>query len=402
MSSRTASPGVFGPSNAPTGSRSPERDPVVPALEVRDLRKSFGPVEAIASMSLSIARREFVTLLGPSGSGKTTTLRVIAGFIPPTSGAVLVDGRNVTRVAPHRRNVGMVFQNYALFPHLTAARNVSFPLEMRRAGRAEIERRVEEVFALVGLQGLGERYPGQLSGGQQQRVALARALVYHPSLLLMDEPLGALDRRLRDDLQSEVKRLQQRLGITVLYVTHDQEEALVLSDRIAVVRNGALIQVGTGSDLYERPRSLFVAGFIGDSNVFRGRISGAGDELVLSRGASSMRIPGSWNAGGEHPRLRPGSEAAVVVRPENVRFHAETGRAARGEEGRAHLAARAVVATRLGATLRYEFELPDGQTVRASLTAPTNPIRFTPGEMMTIHWRPQDCLVLPVEEEGAA
>jgi putative spermidine/putrescine transport system ATP-binding protein len=395
--------GVLDPANAagPSEMAGPAATtpPPLPALEARKLHKSFGLVSAVKGLSLVVAPGEFVTLLGPSGSGKTTTLRMIAGFTPPTSGVVLLDGRDVSTLPPHRRNIGMVFQNYALFPHMTASRNVSFPLEMRRVAPAQIHRRVAEVFSLVGLEGLEDRHPGQLSGGQQQRVALARALVFEPSLLLMDEPLGALDRKLREGLQSEIKRLLKRLAITVLYVTHDQEEALVMSDRIAVIRDGAIVQVGTGNDLYEHPRSLFVAGFIGESNIFRGQLERAGGDLVLSSRSWSMKVPGPSRASAP---LEPGRQAAIVVRPENVGFGPPEGGGAPGADGRVELCARAGAVMRLGAVWRYEFELPDGQAVRASLPAATRQGSFHPGEDVTIHWLLEDCVLLPAEEEGGA
>ncbi len=395
--------GVLDPADAAGGSEGVDSArttaSLLPALEARNLQKSFGLVMAVKGLSVTVAPGEFVALLGPSGSGKTTTLRMIAGFTPPTSGAVLLDGRDVSSLPPHRRNIGMVFQNYALFPHLSASRNVSFPLEMRRLAPAHIHRRVAEVFSLVGLEGLEDRHPGQLSGGQQQRVALARALVFEPSLLLMDEPLGALDRKLREALQSEIKRLLKRLGITVLYVTHDQEEALVMSDRIAVIRDGAIVQVGTGNDLYEHPRSLFVAEFIGESNIFRGLLEPAGGDLVLASRGWSVRVPAASRASS---RLEPGRQAAIVVRPENVGFGPAVGGGAPGADGRVELCARASSVVRLGAVWRYEFELPDGQPVRASLPAGMTHGSFHPGEDVMIHWLPEECVLLPTEEEGGA
>ena len=395
--------GVLDPANAPGRSEvawpAGIAPPVPPALEARNLHKSFGLVAAVRGLSLMVAPGEFVTLLGPSGSGKTTTLRMIAGFTAPTSGVVLLDGRDVSTVPPHRRNIGMVFQNYALFPHMTASRNVGFPLEMRRVAPAQIRRRVAEVFSLVGLEGLEDRHPVQLSGGEQQRVALARALVFEPSLLLMDEPLGALDRKLREGLQSEIKRLLKRLGITVLYVTHDQEEALVMSDRIAVIRDGGIVQVGTGNDLYEHPRSLFVAGFIGESNIFHGVLERVGGDLVLSSTGWSMRAPAP--APGSSA-FEPGSQAALVVRPENVGFGPAVGGGSPGMIGRVELRARASAVLRVGAVWRYEFELPDGQPVRASLPAGIEQGSFHAGDDVMIYWMPEDCVLLPADERGGA
>ncbi|GAA1028633.1 MULTISPECIES: ABC transporter ATP-binding protein [Amycolatopsis] len=222
---------------------------------------------AVDDVSLHIADGEFMTFLGPSGSGKTTMLSMIAGFTPLTSGSITVDGQEISRLKPHRRNLGVVFQQYALFPHMSVARNVAFGLTQRKVAKAEISRRVDEVLELVGLSAVRDRLPRQLSGGQQQRVALARAVVYEPRALLMDEPLGALDKKLRDQLQREIARMHRELGMTFLFVTHDQQEALTLSDRIAVFNDGRIEQVGTPEELYERPETLFVAQFIGESNA---------------------------------------------------------------------------------------------------------------------------------------
>ena len=251
-------------------------------LNVEGLVKRFGEVVALDGVSLHIASGELLTILGPSGSGKTTLLKVVAGFETPDAGTVRVDGTDITAMAPARRDIGMVFQNYALFPHLTVERNVAFPLEMRNLGRPEIERRVAEALGLVELQGYGKRLPRQLSGGQQQRVALARAIVFNPRLLLLDEPFGALDRKLRETMQLEVRRLQRRLGLTTIFITHDQEEALVLSDRIAVMNRGAIQQVASTTEIYERPANDFVADFVGESNIFHGTVTEVGSVTLES------------------------------------------------------------------------------------------------------------------------
>ncbi len=289
-----------------------------PALVVRGLRKTFGSAVAVDGIDLEVRPGEFLTLLGPSGSGKTTTLRMIAGFMAPSGGSIEIDGTDMTRVPPYRRDVGMVFQNYALFPHMTAADNVAFPLRMRRRPRAEIQRRVADALSLVKLGDLGDRYPRQLSGGQQQRIALARAVVFEPRLLLMDEPLGALDRKLREALQLEIIHVSRQLGATVIYVTHDQEEALVMSDRIAIFSAGKIEQLGSGEDLYDRPASLFVADFIGESNILRGRYEADGASGGwLTRGTSRWRV---GSAAAERAGLDAGSAAALVVRPERMRI----------------------------------------------------------------------------------
>jgi len=247
--------------------------------------KKFGSFDAVLPTTLSIEPGEFLTLLGPSGSGKTTLLNLVAGYLDPTSGRILIGGRDVTNVPARRRNVGMVFQNFALFPHMTVAGNVAYGLKVRRMPREEIDQRVADVLALVQLAGFGERQINQLSGGQQQRVALARALVIEPDVLLMDEPLGALDRQLRKTVQIELRRLHEQHGRTTIYVTHDQEEALVLSDRVAVMRAGRIEQIGSSAELYSRPANAFVAGFIGESNLLEAEV------LRVDNGVAQARVP---------------------------------------------------------------------------------------------------------------
>ena len=278
--------------------------------------KRFGAVEAVRPTDLTVAQGEFFTLLGPSGSGKTTLLNVTAGYVTPSAGRVFIGDADVTDLPPRHRNVGMVFQSYALFPHLDVFENVAYGLRVRRVAAADIRRRVAEALATLQLDGLGDRRIAQLSGGQQQRVALARALVIEPSVLLMDEPLGALDRQLRKQVQLELRHLHQRMGRTTLYVTHDQEEALVLSDRIGVMRAGRLEQVGTAHELYERPASVFVAGFLGESNLLPGQVA------RLEGDRAELRVPG-WPApirGMAAPGLEVGAKATALVRPEHVRL----------------------------------------------------------------------------------
>ncbi|GAB2961222.1 ABC transporter ATP-binding protein [Streptomyces pseudoechinosporeus] len=241
-------------------------------LSVSRLRKTYSGVTAVDEVSMEIAAGEFVTFLGSSGSGKTTTLMMIAGFTEPDSGSIVVGGKDVTRLAPQKRGLGFVFQQYLLFPHMTVWENVAFPLQLRGVPKTELRRRVGETLEMAGLSGMARRRPRELSGGQQQRVALCRALVYRPPVILMDEPLGALDKKLRDQLQTEIKRIQQELGLTVIYVTHDQEEALVLSDRIAVMRDGLIDQFDTPQELFERPCTPFVADFLGAANFLPGRL----------------------------------------------------------------------------------------------------------------------------------
>jgi putative spermidine/putrescine transport system ATP-binding protein len=281
-------------------------------LELSGVQKRYDAVVAVDALDLSLRTGEFLTLLGPSGSGKTTTLMMVAGLQQPDAGTILLNGASVARLPPYRRDIGMVFQHYALFPHMTVRRNVAFPLEMRGVNKAEALRLVDEALQLVGLPDHGDRLPKQLSGGQQQRVALARAMVYRPALLLMDEPLGALDRKLREQLQLEIKRVHQERGISVLYVTHDQEEALTMSDRIAVFNQGRIEQIGTPEELYDRPATRFVAGFIGDTNFLSGRVltvSGSLCEIETSAG----RFKATAGQG-----LVAGTSASVAVRPERV------------------------------------------------------------------------------------
>jgi spermidine/putrescine ABC transporter ATP-binding subunit len=300
-----------------------------PALEQRDrmtlsvdvqlerVSKRFGAVTAVNQVSLEVAPGEVLALLGPSGCGKTTTLRMIAGFEDPDAGVVRIKGAVVNDVPTYRRNLGMVFQQYALFPHMSVFDNVAFGLRMRGTSRAEAQRRVGEAMVLVRLQGLEERFPSELSGGQQQRVALARAIVTRPAVLLLDEPLGALDKKLREQMQIEIRALQRSLGITTIFVTHDQEEALTLADRIAVMEGGEIVQIGTPTEIYERPRSRFVSDFIGVSNFLAGRVvDRRGTALAIEVGA--VRLHASGGDG-----LAPGDRVEVAVRPEKIRLAAD-------------------------------------------------------------------------------
>ena len=280
-------------------------------VEVRGIAKRFGAVDAVRPTTFRVAGGRFVTLLGPSGSGKTTLLKLIAGFEEPSAGTVHIAGREMTHVAPYRRNVGFVFQQYALFPHLTVAQNVAYPLEMRRLARNDIRNAVSETLELVRLADLAGRRPSELSGGQQQRVALARAIVFHPPVLLMDEPMAALDKRLREEMQYEIRALQRRLGITTVAVTHDQSEALVMSDEIFVLRDGMLQQSGSPEELYRNPCNEFVATFLGESNILRGKVAGPADAPSLMLG-ERLRIPLA------KPAPQAGTESAYVLRPEAI------------------------------------------------------------------------------------
>ena len=287
-----------------------------PVLSVRGLRKVYPEqVEALSGIDLDIAAGEFVTLLGPSGSGKTTLLMLIAGFERPTAGRVSASGTDITDVPPERRGFGIVFQSYALFPHMSVEKNVSYPLKVRGIRGREAESAVQEALATAGLEGLGRRRPRQLSGGQQQRVALARALVYRPAVLLLDEPLGALDRALRERMQTELRRLNRAVGATFVYVTHDQDEALTMSDRIVVMRNGAIEQVGTPEEVYARPATDFVASFVGRANLIPGRVAERrGDESVVQI-EGGLTILAACPSG-----IQPATEILVVIRPEHMRL----------------------------------------------------------------------------------
>jgi spermidine/putrescine ABC transporter ATP-binding subunit len=300
-----------------------------PALELRDrvttsvdvelehVTKRFGAVTAVNAVSLEVAQGEVLALLGPSGCGKTTTLRMIAGFEDPDAGLVRIKGQVVNDLPTYRRNLGMVFQQYALFPHMSVFDNVAFGLRMRGTSRTETRRRVGEAMTLVRLQGLEGRFPSELSGGQQQRVALARAVVTTPAVLLLDEPLGALDKKLREQMQIEIRALQRALGITTIFVTHDQEEALTLADRIAVMENGVIVQIGTPTEIYERPRSRFVSDFIGVSNFLAGRVvERRGETVSVEVGAFRLQATGGDG-------LAPGDRVEVAVRPEKIHLSAD-------------------------------------------------------------------------------
>ena len=334
--------------------------------------KRFGETAVLDDVSLDIAQGELMFLLGPSGAGKTTLLRIIGGYEQPNGGLVEVAGENITRLPPHRRNIGMVFQNYALFPHLTVRDNVAFGLRMRRVSRAEIDRRVEEALQIVELTGLGERLPRQLSGGQQQRVALARAVVYRPSVLLLDEPLANLDRRLRDAMRVELKRLQRRVGITTIMVTHDQEESLALADRVAVINAGRVEQVGTPGSIYNRPASAFVAAFIGEMNVLRGKVrEERGSEVRIDCGGLLVAAPAGDAA--------VGAEVTVCARAE----HFTLTRAAKGQPG---IEATIEFVTYLGVSTLYLVRPDGGPLIKVLLANPGGLVLHAAGDRVRVGW----------------
>lgn len=282
-------------------------------LRLCNVVKSYdGMVNAVDDISIDIARGEFLTFLGPSGSGKTTTLMMIAGFQEITSGTIEIEGQSLARKRPYERNIGMVFQSYALFPHMTAAQNIAFPLRMRRLPKAEIEQGVKKVLDLVGLGKFAGKRPREMSGGQQQRVALARSIVFNPDVLLLDEPLGALDRNLREQMQVEIKRIHREVGITTIYVTHDQTEAMTMSDRIAVFGEGKVRQIAPPKEIYNRPTSRFVGEFIGDSNFFEARVSSSNPDMLEITNVGSVRLVNT--------NLPAGAMVDLLVRPERVRI----------------------------------------------------------------------------------
>ncbi len=361
--------------------------PAAAALSIRGLQKHYGDVHAVDGVDLEVRSGEFVTLLGPSGSGKTTTLRMIAGFATPSAGTIEIADHDITRVPPHKRDVGMVFQNYALFPHMTAAENLAFPLQMRHVERSEIKRRVAEALALIQLEAHGNRYPRQLSGGQQQRVALARAVVFGPRLLLMDEPLGALDKKLREALQLEILRISRQLGATVIYVTHDQEEALVMSDRIAIFNRGRIEQLGSGEDLYDRPASLFVADFIGESNIFRGRYETNGAGPTVERGDWRWTV---GQAAAARAGLENGTAAALVVRPERLRMLPVDQLVPGGTNA---VEASVGEVLYLGSSRKYELALPDGTAAVVRDQGGSDGV-FRTGDHVRLAWRVDDGVVV--------
>jgi putative spermidine/putrescine transport system ATP-binding protein len=359
------------------------------AVTLQSLTKRYGGHEVVRSISLTVQPGEFVTLLGPSGSGKTTTLNMIAGFVEVDAGEIFIDGRPIARVPAYRRNIGMVFQHYALFPHMTVEQNIAFPLRQRKVPKQERARRIGEALELVALGAFARRYPRQLSGGQQQRVALARALVFQPRVLLMDEPLGALDKKLREGLQQEIKRIHREVGITFIYVTHDQDEALLLSDRIAVFNQGRIEQVGTGSELYQEPASVFVADFLGDSNHFRGRLEWDGDRFYCVTDGYRLMVS-------MRQSLRAGEPAVVVVRPERTRVYTSVNGPSQTEN---QMRGRVEDVVFLGSALRIVVRLANGGLCVARQPQPTS-ISVNIGDDVALAWDPEDAILLSDHVQG--
>jgi spermidine/putrescine transport system ATP-binding protein len=353
-------------------------------IQLEQVVKRFGRYLAVREADFTIGRGEFFSLLGPSGCGKTTTLRMIAGFELPTGGRILLEGQDVSRVPPYRRNVNTVFQHYALFPHMTVYDNVAFGPRSHKVEPAEIDRRVRALLAVVRLTDFAERRPAQLSGGQQQRVALARALVNYPSALLLDEPLGALDLKLRQTMQIELKRIQREVGITFIYVTHDQEEALTMSDRIAVMNDGRVEQIGPPEEIYHAPASVFVANFIGIANLIPGVVTRVGGDRVTVRVAGDGEV--SLPAGAD---LRePGAAATVMVRPERLRL---TGSDA--GSGGLPVTVRHVVFQ--GPVIRCILVAPDGTEIVAHVGPEQAIPDLRPGLALQVSWDPDAARLLP-------
>jgi spermidine/putrescine transport system ATP-binding protein len=362
-------------------------EPLEAVITVEAVTKRFGAVVAVDGVDFEVGAGEFFSMLGPSGCGKTTTLRMIAGFEHPSAGRVLLRGRDVTGVPPYRRNVNTVFQHYALFPHLSVFDNVAYGLRARRVPKAEVRRRVGEMLEVVHLAGLAGRRPAQLSGGQQQRVALARALVNEPDALLLDEPLGALDLKLRQAMQLELKRIQREVGITFVYVTHDQEEALTMSDRIAVMNEGRIEQLDTPAAVYNRPATVFVAGFIGAANLLPVTVAGRdGDGLLVEHAARRFRaLPAADNT------PAPGSAATLVVRPERMRL--SSGEPAAGTGGSLEVTVGEVIFQ--GPTVRVEVAAADGS--RLAVHVGSDRADFTtlrPGDAAWVSWAPDAGVVV--------
>src|SRR4051795_9683838 len=368
-------------------------DAAAPDIRLEAVTKRFGEMTAVDALDLEVPRGAFYALLGPSGCGKTTTLRMVGGFEDPTEGRVFLGGDEVTQHPPYRRDVNTVFQSYALFPHLSVERNVGFGLERRKVGRDEVRTRVAEALELVQLGGLGRRKPAQLSGGQQQRVALARALVNRPRALLLDEPLGALDLRLRKQLQLELKRIQQDVGITFVHVTHDQEEAMSMADTIAVMSDGRIEQAGTAADLYERPNTDFVANFLGVSNLIDGKLGRSEGSLasVETHDGARLHVPAD--------RVAPhGTDAIRVgVRPEKITLSPANG-APPDTDGNA-LRGTVVLASFLGTSIQYVVRAPGGEelSVFAQNLDGSEPDSFGPGREVHMTWNPQHTFVVAKE-----
>jgi spermidine/putrescine ABC transporter ATP-binding subunit len=361
------------------------------ATEVRliDLKKSFGETEAVKDVNLTIERGDFFTFLGPSGCGKTTILRMIAGFTRSDGGKILFDGKEVNDVPPWKRDVGMVFQNYALWPHMSVFENVAFGLKERHLPKSVVQERTRKALLMVNLEGLEKRRPSELSGGQQQRVALARTLVIEPRLLLLDEPLSNLDAKLRIQMRQELVRIQKDLGITSIYVTHDQEEALTLSTRIAVMSKGRIIQVGAPKEIYENPKSQEVADFVGTSNFFKARVVGRVDQEVRVQTEEGFLLT---FVGHEMASFPVGSSILLNVRPESINLSSPDEAQTKGNriEGTVRTSAY------IGSLVQYEVEVSAGKRVKVNVVNPGKKVLFQEGEGVSLTFSPEDIVAIPL------
>ena len=356
-------------------------------LRLEGLCKDYGEGLVLHDLSLNIEQGEFLTLLGPSGCGKTTTLRIIAGLEKPTAGRVFLEGLDVTRLPPEKRQMNTVFQNYALFPHMNVFQNIAYGLRVRKVSKREQQERVAEALRLVRLEGYEKRMPTQLSGGQRQRVAIARAVVLHPKVLLLDEPLGALDLKLRQEMQGELKQLQRELGITFIYITHDQEEALNMSSRIVIMREGRVEQIGTPEEVYEHPQTLFAADFIGQSNLLRGTVAHSQNGLALEVNGVALPIFS------EAP-LSPGSRAALCLRPQRVRY---------GDAPQHGMALRGVISSKdyAGGMQHTQITLGGALTITA-VSQSSGPDAFPIGSEVYVGWSVKHAPVVPDGGSGEA
>ena len=356
-------------------------------ITIEKLTKFFGDVHAVDGISLNIKDGEFLSLLGPSGSGKTTTLMMIAGFYIPTSGDIRIGDRSIVTIPPHKRNIGMVFQNYALFPHLSIFDNIAFPLQMRRIPKTEIAQRVKRVLELVQLTGVEKRRPKQISGGQQQRVALARALVFDPTMLLLDEPLGALDKNLREGMQIELKQLHHKVRTTIFYVTHDQEEALTLSDRIAIFNEGRIVQLGTPDDLYNNPENRFVAGFIGETNFIAGRVLSMDGKVCTLEMDGKIQVTGLLRDSFAVPK----NWATYTLRPERILLGEEATQTDNSYEG--------IVEEflYLGEVTKYRIRLGSAVTLNTKGSNRLGRATLSPGTKVAVGWDKEEMLLVETE-----
>ena len=359
-----------------------------PFVRFQEVQKSYdGETLVVKNLNLDIANGEFLTMLGPSGSGKTTCLMMLAGFETPTHGKIVLDGAPLNDVPPHKRDIGMVFQNYALFPHMTVAENLAFPLKVRKMDKAEIEQRVQRALDMVQLGPFGGRRPMQLSGGQQQRVAVARALVFDPKLVLMDEPLGALDKQLREQMQFEIKHIHDNLGITVVYVTHDQSEALTMSNRIAVFNDGIIQQLAPPADLYERPDNAFVAQFIGENNKLTGKVTAAdGDKCSVELDSGEKVTALSISHGGV------GQQTMLSIRPERVMIGEDV------KDCDVHVDARVQELIYLGDHIRTRLTVCGRDDFVVKIPNSTDRAGLVPGNEISLGWRTRDCRALDMPD----